>query len=313
MLDLINVPSKVDHKTITMLANYVLILPDPQLDTAQIKGRETNLIVPDFKYENGERISIKERNASVFGTVYSAPSFLLFNKEKIKRLTDSHTLFYRENGHNIPVNIGIHRRIAELTKNSVLYDTDVEVNVGDRVNFSYTAHKIAKNDKMIFDTELGEMYLIKYDMLYMTVDENYKPKKMLNGYVLAEPEEIEVKKESTGQEFIEHASGLVTLVPKNKIKKTRKTQKGTVKLFGTRNRGYLQEVEKTDFKENLGIGQKIIYDPRRCQKLEYETHQIMSDKTLHLIHRKDIIMYDGMFGSFIEFDKIGIKKEDKDV
>lgn len=292
-----------------MLSNYVLILPDPQLETYQIKGVDLGIISPDFKYENGEKVSIKERNASVFGTVYGVPSNLIFNKKKILKLASSHTLFYRENEHNVPVNIGIHRVIGELTKNSVLYDTDIEINTGDKVNFSYTAHKIAKDQKMIFDTELGEMYLIKYDMLYMTVDENYKPKKMLNGWVIAEPEVIEVKKEDNGQEFIEHSSGLVTLAPKNKIKKTRKTQKGIVKLFGTRNRDYLQEVDKEDFKDSMGIGQKLMYDPRRSQKLEYETHQIMSDKTLHLIQRKDILFLDGMFG--LEIDKM--KKEEQNV
>lgn len=292
-----------------MLANYVLIFPDPQLETYQIKGVDMGIISPDFKYENGERISISERNASVFGKVYAAPSYLTFNQQKIKKLVDNNKLFYRENGHNIPVNIGIHRVIAELTKNSVIYDSEVEVEVGDRVNFSYMAHKTSKDQKMIFDTELGEMYLIKYDMLYMTVDENYKPKKMLNGYVLAQPEEIEILKEEDGKEFIEHKSGLVTLAPKNKIKKTKKTQKGTITLFGIRNKGYLQEIEKKDFEDQLAIGQKIIYDPRRSQKLEYDTHQIMSDKTLHLIHRKDIMFIDGMFGAMIDIDKIGIKKE----
>ena len=298
----------IHTKDIKMLANYVLVLPDPQLETYQIKGVDMGIISPDFKYENGEKVSIKERNASVFGTVYAVPSFLSFNQNQIKKLVDNNTLFYRENGHNIPVNIGIHRRIAELTKNSVIYDSEVEIEVGDRVNFSYMAHKTSKDQKMIFDTELGEMYLIKYDMLYMTVDDNYKPKKMLNGYVLAQPEEIEVLKEE-GKEFIEHKSGLVTLAPKNKIKKTKKTQKGTVTLFGTRNKGYLQEIEKHDFEDQLAIGQKIIYDPRRSQKLEYDTHQIMSEKTLHLIHRKDILFIDGMFGGLLDIDKIGIKKE----
>lgn len=303
----------VNTKDIQMLANYVLILPDPHLETAQVSGKETNLYVPDFKYEKGEKISIKERNASVFGKVYSVPSHLSFNQKEIKKLVDTHTLFYRENNQNVPINIGIHRRIAELTKNSVIYDTNIEIQAGDRVNFSYTAHKTAKDQKMIFDTELGEMYLIKYDMLYMVVDESYKPKRMLNGYVLAEPEEIQVLKEESGQEFIEQKHGLVTLAPKNKIKKTKKTQKGIVKLFGTRNRGYLQEIEKEDFTDALEVGQKIIYDPRRCQRLEYSTHQIMSDKVLHLIHRKDIKFIDGMFGGLIDFDKIGMNKEVENV
>lgn len=269
------------------MANYALVKVDANLETMQLKGRETNLVIPDFKYENGKKITVKEKNLSVFGTVYGVPSHLAYNFEKIEKLKKLNTLYTRIDDQNIPINIGIHRQIGELTRNSVLYDVDIEIEKGDRVNFSYMAHKKAKEEKMIIDTDLGEMYLIKYDMLYMVVDEQLKPKRMLNGYVLVQPDEIEVKKEGA-QEFIEHTGGLVTLAPKYKIKKTRKTQNGTVIKSGGFCRGYLQQEHKRDIKERLGEGDRIMYDPRLCQKLELDIHQIMSDKILHLIQRKDI-------------------------
>lgn len=270
-----------------MLGNYVLVLPDPQLETYQIKGKELGLYSPDFKYEKGEKITTREKNMSVFGTVYGVPAFLNFNLKKIQKMSMENTLFVKRAGQNIPINIGIHRQLGELTRNSVLFDVDIEIQKGDRVNFSYLAHKKAKDEKMIVDTELGEMYLIKYDMLLMTVDENFQPKKMLNGYVLVQPEEIEIKKEGA-QEFIERAGGLVTLAPKTRLKKTKKTQVGDVILSGTHCRGYLQQPEKKDYIQHLEKGQKILYDPRMCHKLEYDIHQIMSDKILHLVQRKDI-------------------------
>lgn len=270
-----------------MLSNYVLVLPDPQLETYQLGGKETGLYSPDFKYEKGKKITTKEKNMSVFGTVYGVPTSLNFNLKKITKLSTDNTLFVKRNGQHIPINIGIHRQLGELTRNSVMFDVDIEIQKGDRVNFSYLAHKKAKDENMIVDTELGEMYLIKYDMLFMVVDENFQPKRMLNGYVLVQPEEIDVKKEGA-QEFIEHTGGLVTLAPKQKLKKTRKTQIGEVILSGTHCGGYLQQPEKKDYIKHLEKGQKILYDPRMCQKLEYDIHQIMSDKILHLVQRKDI-------------------------
>lgn len=270
-----------------MLSNYVLVLPDPQLETYQIKGKELGLYSPDFKYENGKKISTKEKNMSVFGTVYGVPTSLTYNLKRIIKMSNENTLSVRRNGENVPINIGIHRQIGELTRNSVQFDVDIEILKGERVNFSYLAHKKAKDEKMIVDTELGEMYLIKYDMLFMVVDEKFQPKRMLNGYVLVQPEEIEVKREGA-QEFIEHGGGLVTLAPKQKLKKTRKTQTGHVVLAGSHCRGYLQHPEKKDYLQHLEKGQKILYDPRMCQKLEYDIHQIVSDKLLHLVQRKDI-------------------------
>jgi len=277
----------IHSSQVNMLSNYVLVLPDPQLETYQVKGKELGLISPDFKYENGTKITTREKNMSVFGTVYGVPTSLTFNLSKIEKLTKQNTLFIRKNGQQVPVNISMHRELGELNRNSVLYDVDIEVKKGDRVNFSYLAHKKAKDENMIVDTELGEMYLIKYDLLYMVVDENFKPKRMLNGYVVVEPEMIEVKKEGA-QEFIEHTGGLVTLAPKQRLKKTRRTQKGRVVLAGTYCRGYLQHPDKRDYVKHLDTGQKIIYDPRMAQKLEYDIHQIMFDKVLHLVQRKDI-------------------------
>lgn len=277
----------INTNELTMLNNYVLILPDPQLTSYQFKGRESGLISPDFSYEKGQKISVREKNLSVFGTVYGVPSHLQFNMPEIELIKRSYTLFRFDKGERVPINIPTHRLLGELNRNSVMFDTKIEINKGDRVNFSYLAHKTAKDEKMIFDTELGEMYLIKYDMLYMVVDEDLKPKRMLNGYILVQPEEIETKKEGA-QEFIEHTGGLVTLVPKHKLKKTRKTQKGEVLKAGSIINGYLQHPEKKDFIQGVKTGQTILYDPRLCQKLEFDTHQIMSDKILHLVQRKDI-------------------------
>lgn len=279
-----------------MLENYVLVLPDPHHETYQMKGRETGLIVTDFKYENGDKLSIKERNASVFGTVYSVPSRLRFNLSEIDKIKRENTLFVHVGGQMVPVNIPLHRKIAELTHGSVNFNTDIEISKGDKVNFSYTAHKKCKEENMIIDTQLGPMFLLKYDMLYMVVDEKYNPKKMLNGYLLVEPEQIEVIKEGA-QEFVDIGNGLVKVAPKYKGKKTKKSQNGIVRLAGSFCRGYLNEKDKSDYHHNLPVGCKIVYDPRRCQKLEFETHQIMSDKILHLLQRKDVY---GRYDEFVD-------------
>lgn len=294
----------IDYKKLKINANYVLILPDPELETIQYKGRETGLYSSNFKYENGEKIEIKQKNASVFGTVYAVPSKLNFFLSEIRELAERNTLFVNQEGEKVPVNISVHRELGELTKNSVLFNVPIEIEKGDRVNFSYQAHKVAKDDKMIIETELGDMYLIKYDMLYMTVDENLNPKRMLNGYTLVEPEHIEIPK-GAEQDTIKLESGLLLLSPKERLKKAKKAIIGNVKLWGTYCRGYLQQQERSDFRDTIENDVKVMYDPRLCQKLEFEEHQIMSEKTLHLVQRKDIsIIFDKNF----DFSKFSLTK-----
>jgi|GEM_PF-2933145 len=271
---------------IQLLANYVLVKPDDHLTTFQMNGKELGLFTSDIKYENGKTINVKERNFSTNGTVYAAPTQLNFYLKKIKYLKSNYETHKIVNGQMRLVNYSVQKDIDELTLASVNFDTDIEVKKGDRVNFSYMAHDKAVKDNLIMETDFGMMYLIKYDMLYMTLDENDKPDKMLNGWILVEPEEVETKIEN-GLEYIEGNGGLILPTLKGKQKKNRKQQLGKVLKYGTPNRGYLQQPEKVDFDYQFKDNEKLLYDPRGSQKLEYESHQIMSDKKLELVQRKD--------------------------
>lgn len=304
---------KINLDTFQILQNYVLIKPDKDLESYQIKGRETGLIAPSFKYEgtgdNEKRVSVKERNVAVTGTVYAVPQKLIFNLGEIQALKNRYTTHKVVNGKLMLVNFPVQLQIDHLNKSSVQFNTEIEVKVGDKVQFDYMAHKQCVEEGRILDTEHGEMYLMKYDMLYMTVGEKNEPIKMLNGYLIVEPEEIETLKEGA-QEFIQAEGGLVLLAPKAKAKKSKKSQIGTVKHIGNINKGYLQEPDKSDFRQHLKPGEKILYDPRFSKRLEYETHQIYSEKVLSLIQRKDIILVggEGIDLSTIELGRIRRRK-----
>src|SRR6185312_15179737 len=107
---------KTNVENIVMLNNYVLVLPDPHLTSYQFRGKESGLIAPDFKYEKGEKYSASEKNDSVFGTVYGIPEALNYNLNQINKISRENTLFVFIEGEKIPVNIGLHRRLGELTR-----------------------------------------------------------------------------------------------------------------------------------------------------------------------------------------------------
>lgn len=301
---------KIDLKKFRILSNYVLIKPDEDLESYQINGRETGLIAPSFKYEgtgdNERRISVKERNVSVSGTVYAVPDNIHFNLGAIRALKNNYTTHKVIRGQLALVNFPIQLEIDHLTKTSVQFNVPMEVEVGDKVNFSYMAHKQCVDEGRIVDTDEGQMYLMKYDMLYCTLDGN-TPKRMLNGWVLVEPEEIEVIRDGA-QEFLPTESGIVLLAPKNKAKKSKKNQIGIIKNFGAVCQGYLQQPDRSDDRRSVNVGDKILYDPRMATKLEYETHQIFSDKVHHLVQRKDIWMY---FEKSFDFSTLKLEKRRK--
>lgn len=287
---------KIDHTRLKPLNNWVLIKPDENLESYQFRGRETGIYAPDFKYEHGKKINVKERNASVTGAVYAVCDEIQFYLNEIKKLRLDYTTHKKFKIQGTIKNVCIDRTTQRLIDNyyklSANFNTKVEIEPGDRVNFSFLAHEKCLQEGRVLETDLGIMYLIKYDQLYYTVKENGEPIKMLNGFVVVEPDMIETKKfdvDGYDVEGVETTSGLVIANPP-KVKKKRKSQLGTVRYFGSACKGYLQEPDAWDRPMLLTEGMKILYDPRGATLMEYENHQIFSDKPLSLVQRKDILL-----------------------
>lgn len=285
---------KVNPNKLQILQNYVLVKPDANYESIQSKGTETGIFLPDFIYEKdkqgGERkVSVKERNFSVYGKVYAVPGKIGFHREEIKSLNNKYTVAAKIDGEVHVINRSVMNQIGSLTESSCLYETECEVEVGDRVKFSYLAHKSASEKKICIDTEEGEMYLIKYDMLTMVVNPDNTPKRMLNGYILVEPEEDERIKTENGVTFTESEGGLILPTFKHKHKKNRKQQKGTVLFAANKVGGYLQHEGLNDPNIEVKQGGSILYDPRGASRHEHHFHQEYSGKPLQLIQRRDII------------------------
>jgi len=297
-------------KDIQMLFNHVLLKMDPSYESYQFSGKETGILASPIIYDKGKQIRVEEKLVNPFGEVMKVPSALVYNGKKIAALVKKYqpvrsTDVFNEDGEPMRViaNYSALHEINQLKRSSVSYDTDIEVQVGDRVHVNYLHFLNAKQDGLFVDTEEGRMVMVKYDLLRMTVDENNQPKKMLNGYVLIEPEQydVDIKKEN-GNSIIETASGIALLNATN-TKKTRKRQKGFIVVGGTFLRGYLEEPHKSDRAQNYKKGDRILYDPRFSVKLENDVHQIISEKDLYLI-RRDGIIADSY--EYPDFDKIEI-------
>lgn len=295
----------IEIKRIKILRNYVLVKPDEKYETFQRSGKETDIIAPDFIYDNkGKRAMVEERNFSVKGTVYAIPQKLVFDVKKALKIERSNTITVKINGKHQVNDFGLMDKVGRMRKNSLLYDTDIELEVGDRVYFSYTAHMTAKENGMFIDTDQGKMMLMKYDDICMTIDKNNKPLKMINGYILVEPDNFQID-EAEGVETI-NSGGIVLVNLKSKEKRRRKKMAGTVIASGNPVRGYKNFEHEQDSDVTIEKGDRIIFDPRTARELEMMYHQEMSEKFLYLLHRKDIYLNSSENPNFedIKIDKL---------
>lgn len=307
----------ISVKNIKIIANHVLVKVDEHFDTFQVRGIETGLIAPGYVYEKDNRIARPNTNYSVTGEVYGVPGKIKFNRDKINRLNKSQTIVnLAKDGQQKVVDGCMLRHINDLKNESCNFETDNELQVGDRIKFSYFVHVSAKEKGAIFDTEEGKMYFIKYDMVCMTVNPDNTPKKMVNGYILVDPETIDTKKEGA-LEYSEAGHGIV--IPKmyevSKHKRGKKCMEGSVVLAaqpltvtcdGTKRMGgYFEIADYFEKDMEVNSGDKLLFDPRVALQIEHDNHQSMFDHRLYIIQRKDIIFMENQ-NDF--FEEIGLNK-----
>lgn len=77
---------------------------------------------------------------------------------------------------------------SDMTKPSIMYDTDMEVQVGDRIIFNFNAVDHATRTGLTF----GSDFFISYDQCYIAIREDDEVV-CLNGSVIVEPLEDEVE------------------------------------------------------------------------------------------------------------------------
>lgn len=273
----------ISISNIKILFNYVLIKPDPNHESYQLAGKETNILAPTYDYKEGHRVDAKHKHLATTGTVYGIPENIRFTREDIKRIKAS--VVTERNGRNAIADGSLLYRINRLKKLGCRFETENELEIGDRVKFSYTAHKEAE----FFDTAEGKMFFVKYDDIFGTVDG-----KMINGYILVDPEKTEVNTDGAIS-YTESATGLILPKLYDTYKRSARWMHGTVLQSGKplmkdgRLGGYFDHADFYDEDVDVKTGDRLIFDPRTALQYEHQHHMALSDRKLYLIQRKDIL------------------------
>lgn len=148
--------------------NYVLVKPDADHETLKVKGSDGDVeldLVPTFETE--------ARHYGITGTVLKVPEALVYRGRQV--------IDYRK---ETETNRGLDemRKLGLLRKGSLDHETEMELEVGDRVWFDYKAHMHGNTEQKSIDIEgHGNCLLMRYDMIFMRErDLNMAP---INGWI----------------------------------------------------------------------------------------------------------------------------------
>lgn len=214
-------------------------------NTVMVKfDRENNEVL----FESGQKLFISTgweplKHAVTTGVVTHVPSKLIFNRKH---------------------------------PNSVQYDVDMELKVGDRVIFDF---KVEEAIKKIAQPIEGS-YPLRYDDIYVAIREGEIIP--VNGIVIVEA------CDATQEDDVKHAMKHLHLP--DTVLKEKSEVLGKVLYMGSPCRGFLHAPsELTEEYDDINIGDIITFHPSYAIELQYSLHQVIGrGKTIYRMRRKDI-------------------------
>lgn len=273
----------IDLTTLVIPANYVLIKPDMNFDTYQIKGKETGIHVAPWGINQASHISVT-------GTVYKLPQRLVYRGKLVKQLRGDLREQSEEN-----------KLLPILRSQSVSYDVPMELNLGQKVYYEYTTRLSAMADGRLIDTAEGEMMFVPYDILVLafkpgTDMANVQPQnvQMLNGFMLIKPLEYALEKDLSGVRGVRTEMDLFRPVTEEeKYVRFNNIGFANVIVSGCKVRDYIDFDRAREDDMLIGrTGQRVAYDNRMQKRLEVEHHHVVfKEHILYRLHRKDIMLW----------------------
>lgn len=225
------------RETFQLFANKVAIRPDSSIGFSD-----------GFRIDTGAN---EQRHLSIYGTVTAVPTRLRYSGYRNRQLKAMKSEYALNTSRN-------------ARSRSMAYDVDMELEVGDRVLFSYTAHLDA--------LEVDGAMLVDYDQVI--AKNNNGSWRSVNGFVLVE---------MVQQSLIDFSSGFrVVREDRNKY------GYGIVRVLGSPVRHYADYNRTDDI--DIKVGDIVTFD-RHAPRIEMDEHNTLtdSDSSLFLIQRKDIL------------------------
>lgn len=267
----------INHKDILPQTSWVLIKPDEEMENYHLNGKETSIIVgksfmkyvdelDSLDFETNESVDTQAHHWPISGKVICAPKRNVFYGHDIKRLfkdipDDSLTPYDLE-------------RANKMKDASVEVESPVEVKEGDRVIFDYGVNMRCYEDGQYFHTDIGTLFLVRYDKLEGVINDNgITP---LNGNVFFKWD----KKKKIG--FLD--------LPDHEIQDAKGIQYGELTHVGTNLRFSKTGFQLHDCSYDFKVGERIMFNWFDSTMLESPLHfNIFDGEEIYKIRRRDIL------------------------
>lgn len=260
--------SVLDHTKIFLPQNYVLIKPDEDFKNYHnSKGEETSILAAtslrmaanptsETDFSEKEIVDTYSHNMSYTGTVISVPKKLNFTGPEARK-------FYKENKEGLLDQLKAMKilgRYNQIKEDSVEYKVPMDVKVGDKVMYDYIERFNVYESGMVLDTDIGELFLIKYDKLELRIrDEEIKP---LNSWVLMEYNRE--RKMELGKLVLEGVD--------KRIEETVGVHKSKVMMMADPSEDYIGDNNFYDPIHELKLGDEVYYLPQHASNVENDNH-----------------------------------------
>lgn len=267
----------INHQDIKPQTNYVLVLPDEEMIKYHLNGKETGIYVgksymkyvdenDSLDFETAENVDTQAHHWPISGTVITAPQKNVFYGHDIHR--------YKRGISPESLTPDDLQKLNKMTNASSNVQSPVEVKTGDRVMFDYMMNILCYQNGMYFNTDIGTLFLIRYDNLIgKIVDKEITP---LNGNIFFEWE----KPKSIG------SFDALDI----EIYEAKGVQKGKVTHRGTNLRYFLQGSNLIDFPTEFNPGETILFKPEYCSMIESQMHlSIFDGREIYTIKRHDVL------------------------
>lgn len=269
----------INYTKIKIPRNYVLILPDTAFENFHLYGKES-ISAGKVDLEN------TAAHYSIKGKVFAVPDELVFNLDRIRtnRIPEAPTLDFEQTMFYFKSS---QVETEGYKQGSVLFDVSMDVRVGDIAYFNYQEHYNCYDHGRYVETELGDMFLIKYDQLTCCHPEG-RPDEitMLNGMMFVEPIDTAG---TFGDNIIKRAGFDVATKEGQETDFKKKLTIGRVRLSGRHCRAYIDQPDNVEGPYDFAPGQIVMYNPKVAPTLEFSLHKTMFEgKNLVKLRRRNI-------------------------
>lgn len=260
--------STLDHKTIFLPQNYILVKPDGDFKHYHnSEGKETSILAAtslriaadpnsETDFSEKEIVDTYSHNMSYTGTVIAVPQKLNFTGEEARK-------FYKENKDGLQDQLKAMKVLGkynQIKEDSVEYKVKMDVEIGDKVMYDYLERFNVYESGLVLETDIGELFLIKYDKLELRIrGEEIKP---LNSWVLMEYDRTR-----------EISSGNLVLQGVDKrIEETVGVHSSKILMMADPSEDYLGDNDFYDPIHELNIGEEVFYLPQHASNVENDNH-----------------------------------------